>query len=100
VAYAEALYDLGRALRLDNANAAAGAVLRERLRIDSQRSAVQHEIGLNRRPRRSAPASRPPAHAKTPHATPTPAPTTTPKRTPSPAPTAHPITGGAAAPAP
>ncbi len=100
VAYAEALYDLGRALRLDNANAAAGAVLRERLRIDSQRSAVQHEIGLNHRPHTSAPASRPPAHAKTPHATPSPAPTSTPKRTPSPAPTAHPITGGAAAPAP
>ncbi len=99
MAYAEALYDLGRALRLDNANAAAGAVLRERLRIDSQRSAVQHEIGLNRHRHANAPASRQPAHAKTPHTTPT-TPTTTPKRTPSAAPKAHPITGGAAAPAP
>ena len=97
VAYAEALYDLGRALRLDNANAAAGAVLRERMRIDSQRSAVQHEIGLNRHRHANAPASRQPAHAKTPHTT---TPTTTPKRTPSPTPKAQPITGGAAAPAP
>ena len=81
VAYAEALYDLGRALRLDNANAAAGAVLRERLRIDSQRSAVQHEIGLNRRRHASAPSSRQPAHA-TPHTTPTRTPTTTPEANP------------------
>ncbi len=95
VAYAEALYDLGRALRLDNANAAAGAVLRERLRIDSQRTAVQHEIGLNHRRHATTPTSRPPApHAKTPGAT------TTPKSRPAPAPTPHPITGGAAAPAP
>ena len=68
VAYAEALFDLGRALRLDNANAAAGAVLRERRRIDSQRTAVQHEIGLNRRRHATTPSSRGPApHARTPH---------------------------------
>jgi len=90
VAYAEALYDYGRALRLDNAHAAAEAVLRERRRIDSQQQAVQHELGLNRRQRGSAPTSRHPAHTRTPRATPAP----------KPAPTPHPITGGAPAPAP
>ena len=89
VAYAEALYDLGRALRLDNAPAAAGAVLRERLRIDTQRAAVQHELGLNRRRRASAPASHRPSHARTPHQTTT---------SPSPAPEHHPNPGGASAP--
>ncbi len=89
VAYAEALYDLGRALRLDNAPAAAGAVLRERLQIDSQRAAVQHELGLNRRSRSSAPATRTPAHARTPHKT----------TSPPPAPKPRPNPGGASAPA-
>lgn len=88
VAYAEALYDLGRALRLDNAPAAAGAVLRERLRIDSQRAAVQHELGLNRRRRASAPASHRPAHARTPRET----------APPPPASKHHPNPGGASAP--
>ncbi len=92
LAYADTLYDLGRALRLDNANAAAGAVLRERLRIDSQRAAVQHELGLNQRHRAGTSTGRHPAHAKTPH--------TTTRPTASPAPKHHPLTGGASAPAP
>jgi len=88
VAYAEALYDLGRALRLDNAPAAAGAILRERLRIDSQREAVRHELGLNRRRHASPPASRRPAHVRTRRGT----------AAPPPPAKHHPYTGGASAP--
>ena len=107
VAYAEALYDLGRALRLDNASAAAGAVLRERLQIDSQREAVRNEIGLNSkrraqsrakqratrpttrtsRPRTSTPGASTPG-ASAPH----------PTTKPAPAPEPGPNPGGAAAP--
>ena len=47
VTYAETLLDLGRALRLDHAPAAAGAVLRERQEIDTQQAAVRHELVLN-----------------------------------------------------
>ncbi|HUH81472.1 MAG TPA: hypothetical protein VLZ06_09110 [Solirubrobacteraceae bacterium] len=92
LAYAEALYDLGRALRLDNAPAAAGAVLRERLQIDSQRDAVRHEIGLNRRHRTHTPARsrHTHTHTRTPRAT----------AKSKPAPEPHPNPGGAAAPAP
>ena len=93
LAYAETLYDLGRALRLDNANAAAGAVLRERARINSQRSAVQHEIALNRRHRSGTPTGGHPPHPVKPHKT------TKPSQPPTPAPHPHPLTGGAAAPA-
>ena len=90
VAYAEALYDLGRALRLDNASAAAGAVLRERLQINSQREAVRHELGLNSRHRARTRARQRTTHAGTPRG----------QAKPAPAPRPHSNTGGAAAPAP
>jgi tetratricopeptide (TPR) repeat protein len=45
---AYALYDLGRALRLEGRQAEAIAVLSERLSIDNQRATVQHEIDLAR----------------------------------------------------
>jgi hypothetical protein len=44
--YAYALYDLGRALRLDGDPRAAAAVLRKRLQIDNQRATVQRELNL------------------------------------------------------
>jgi len=47
--YAYALYDLGRALRLDGDPAAAIPVLSERLRIDNQREVVAQELELARR---------------------------------------------------
>jgi hypothetical protein len=46
--YAYALYDLGRALRLDGQTASALAVLGERLQIDNQRPVVEGEIALAR----------------------------------------------------
>jgi hypothetical protein len=46
--FAYALYDLGRALRLEGHHAEAIAILRERLRIDNQRRTVQHELELAR----------------------------------------------------
>jgi hypothetical protein len=46
--FAYALYDLGRALRLDGQSAAAIPVLSQRLRIDDQRPVVQHELELAR----------------------------------------------------
>jgi hypothetical protein len=45
---AYALYDLGRALRLEGRHAEAVSVLSERLRIDNQRPTVQHELELAR----------------------------------------------------
>jgi len=47
--YAYALYDLGRALRLDRRPGTAVPVLERRLQIDNQRSAVQSELELARR---------------------------------------------------
>jgi tetratricopeptide (TPR) repeat protein len=44
--FAYALYDLGRALRLDGNPSAAVPVLRERLRIDNQRPVVEQELQL------------------------------------------------------
>jgi hypothetical protein len=44
--YAYALYDLGRALRLDGDPRAAAAVLRKRLQIDNQRATVRRELNL------------------------------------------------------
>jgi len=46
--FAYALYDLGRALRLDGNPTAAVPVLRERLRIDNQRPVVEQELQLAR----------------------------------------------------
>jgi len=46
--FAYALYDLGRALRLEGHHAEAIAILSERLRIDNQRRTVQHELELAR----------------------------------------------------
>jgi tetratricopeptide (TPR) repeat protein len=46
--FAYALYDLGRALRLEGRRAEAIAILSERLRIDNQRLTVQHELELAR----------------------------------------------------
>jgi hypothetical protein len=46
--FAYALYDLGRALRLDGDPSAAVPVLRERLRIDNQRPVVEQELQLAR----------------------------------------------------
>jgi tetratricopeptide (TPR) repeat protein len=46
--FAYALYDLGRALRLQGRDSEAIALLSERLRIDNQRPAVQHELELAR----------------------------------------------------
>jgi hypothetical protein len=42
--YAYALFDLGRALRLNGDRAGAIAILSERLRIHNQREAVQEEL--------------------------------------------------------
>ena len=90
VTYAETLYDLGRALRLDNASAAAGAVLRERQRIDTQQAAVRHELGLNHEHRQThTPGGHRHTRTSSPHRT-----TTAP-----PAAKPHPLTGGASAPA-
>ncbi|HEV2922977.1 MAG TPA: hypothetical protein VGW98_03025 [Solirubrobacteraceae bacterium] len=47
--FAYALYDLGRALRLQGRDREAVAVLSERLRIDNQRPTVRHELELARR---------------------------------------------------
>ncbi len=47
--YAYALYDLGRALRLDREPAGAVAILEQRARIDNQRPVVQSELELARR---------------------------------------------------
>jgi len=44
--FAYALYDLGRALRLDGNPSAAVPVLRERLHIDNQRPVVEQELQL------------------------------------------------------
>ncbi len=44
--YAYALYDLGRALRLDGQVAAALPILEQRLQIDNQRGTVQAELAL------------------------------------------------------
>jgi hypothetical protein len=46
--FAYALYDLGRALRLQGRDSEAISVLSERLRIDNQRPTVQHELELAR----------------------------------------------------
>ena len=46
--FAYALYDLGRALRLQGRDSEAVAVLSERLRIDNQRPTVRHELELAR----------------------------------------------------
>jgi hypothetical protein len=46
--FADALYDLGRALRLEGESGAAVQILSERLRIDNQRPVVQHELDLAR----------------------------------------------------
>jgi hypothetical protein len=46
--FAYALYDLGRALRLEGHDAEAVSVLSERLRIDNQRETVQRELELAR----------------------------------------------------
>jgi hypothetical protein len=46
--FAYALYDLGRALRLEGEPGAAVQILSERLRIDNQRPVVQHELDLAR----------------------------------------------------
>jgi hypothetical protein len=46
--FAYALYDLGRALRLEGHHVEAIAILSERLRIDNQRPTVQHELELAR----------------------------------------------------
>jgi hypothetical protein len=46
--FAYALYDLGRALRLQGRDSEAIAVLSERLRIDNQRPTVEHELELAR----------------------------------------------------
>jgi hypothetical protein len=46
--YAYALYDLGRALRLDHQPAAAVLILERRLRIANQHSTVQSELALAR----------------------------------------------------
>ena len=75
--YAHALYDLGRALALDNAPAAAHAVLTERLRIDNQRGLVEKQLTLtsHRQHGSSAPThtsapshhqTRPPSHEQPP----------------------------------
>jgi hypothetical protein len=42
--YAYALFDLGRALRLNGDRSGAIAILSERLRIDNQREAVREEL--------------------------------------------------------
>ena len=47
--YAYALYDLGRALRLDRQPGTAVPILERRLQIDNQRPAVQSELELARR---------------------------------------------------
>jgi tetratricopeptide (TPR) repeat protein len=47
--YAYALYDLGRALRLDRQPGTAVPILERRLQIDNQREAVQTELELARR---------------------------------------------------
>jgi hypothetical protein len=46
--FAYALYDLGRALRLQGHDSEAVTVLSERLRIDNQRPTVEHELELAR----------------------------------------------------
>ena len=46
--FAYALYDLGRALRLDGQASAAIPVLSRRLRIDNQRAVVERELELAR----------------------------------------------------
>jgi tetratricopeptide (TPR) repeat protein len=46
--FAYALYDLGRALRLEGRHAEAVSILSERLRIDNQRPTVQRELELAR----------------------------------------------------
>jgi hypothetical protein len=46
--FAYALYDLGRALRLSGDAGAAIPILSRRLRINNQRSVVQHELDLAR----------------------------------------------------
>jgi hypothetical protein len=46
--FAYALYDLGRALRLEGKPSAAVPVLAARLRIDNQRTVVEHELELAR----------------------------------------------------
>jgi tetratricopeptide (TPR) repeat protein len=58
--YAYALYDLGRALRLDGHPTAAVPVLTERLQIDNQRPTVQYELGLAREQLHSVPSTPPP----------------------------------------
>jgi hypothetical protein len=55
--YAYALYDLGRALRLEGNPTAAVPILSERLRIDNQRPTVQYELDLARRQLRTAPSA-------------------------------------------
>jgi hypothetical protein len=63
--YAYALYDLGRALRLDGHPSAAVPVLSERLRIDNQRPTVQYELDLAREQLHTVPPTPPsgsPAH--------------------------------------
>jgi hypothetical protein len=46
--FAYALYDLGRALRLEREQGAAITVLSDRLGIDNQRPVVEHELELAR----------------------------------------------------
>lgn len=57
--YAYALYDLGRALRLDGHPSAAVPVLSERLRIDNQRPTVQYELDLAREQLHTVPPTPP-----------------------------------------
>jgi len=97
--YAFALYDLGRALQLDNAPAAASAVLRERLRIDNQRALVEKQLLLTHRQRQAA-STPTRKHSSSQHkarnrSSP---PQTAPSKKPPP-PRSHPKTGGVEAPA-
>jgi hypothetical protein len=48
LSYAYALFDLGRALRLDHQPAAAALILERRLQIANQRAIVQSELQLAR----------------------------------------------------
>jgi hypothetical protein len=68
--YAYALYDLGRALQLQDDPGAAVPILNERLRIDNQRSTVLAELHAAREqlhPAPSSPSTKPEAHARSHH---------------------------------
>ncbi len=91
--YAYALYDLGRALQLDDDPAAAVTVLSERLRIDDQRAVVRQQLAAARQQLQPAPPEQEPSRSS--HNKPSPA---KPGRQAPPAGGAQP--GGTAAPAP